>query len=198
MPGWVKRLEAAPLCASLDVVARRGVVKLGVTGHQKRDGIDWAWVRTQIDRVVTTLPRPLTGYSSLAVGADQVFAYSILEHGASLVAVIPLSDYEAYFSSDGLNSYRSLLRNSRSVQMPTFEQNDEEAFFKAGLYVADQSDLVIAVWDEQEAKGHGGTGDIVRYCEGEEIPVIVINPIGKSVSPVRYEAAIASGFPKKQ
>ncbi|NKL25412.1 hypothetical protein GFL92_01075 [Rhizobium leguminosarum bv. viciae] len=173
-------------------------MRVGITGHQKRDGIEWGWVRSQIDLVVTGLPRPLIGYTSLAVGADQVFASSLLEQGATLTAVIPIPNYEAFFNGEGLDLYRSLLNKADQVQLPGNGGDDQEAFFKAGLYVAKHSDLVIAVWDEQEAKGHGGTADVVRYCEDQRIPLIIINPIERSVSSAPYDAATANGLPKKQ
>lgn len=53
---------------------------------------------------------------------------------------------------------------------------------RAGIYVAEHSDLKIAVWDEAAAKGHGGTADIVRYCKDQAIPVTVINPILQTVA----------------
>lgn len=173
-------------------------MNLGITGHQHRDGIEWEWVRSQIDQVVAKLPRPVNGYTSLAVGADQVFAGSLLEHGAKLTAVIPIPHYEAFFEGEGLNRYRSFLVKANKVQLPGVEGNDEEAFFEAGLYVASHSDLVIAVWDEQPVKGHGGTADVVRFCEDQKIPLVIINPIKKSVSRLPQGAALASGFPKKQ
>lgn len=60
-------------------------LKVGVTGHQQREGIDWPWVRSRIDRFLAGKSMIL-GYSSLAAGTDQVFADAVLDAGGKLVA----------------------------------------------------------------------------------------------------------------
>jgi hypothetical protein len=44
----------------------------------------------------------------------------------------------------------------------------------------DLSDLLIAVWDGKEAKGKGGTADIVRYARERDTEVVVLWPPGGS------------------
>jgi DNA polymerase III delta prime subunit len=43
---------------------------------------------------------------------------------------------------------------------PTATRND--AYMQVGNFIAENSDLIIAVWDGQAAQGTGGTGDIVK------------------------------------
>ena len=38
-----------------------------------------------------------------------------------------------------------------------------------------QSDVLIAIWDGEDAKGKGGTGQIVKEALINEIPVVWIN-----------------------
>lgn len=157
-------------------------MKVGITGHQERDGIDWRWVRAQIDHIIAGIPRPIIGYSSLAAGTDQLFALSLLAQGAVVRAVIPLSGYESYFRPDSLEIYKRLLRQSERIDLPEGHHGPEEAFYRAGVYVAASSELMLAVWDEKPAKGFGGTADIVRFCRKQKIPVIVINPLCQTVT----------------
>ncbi|KQW47215.1 MULTISPECIES: hypothetical protein [unclassified Ensifer] len=164
-------------------------MRLGITGHQERDGIDWNWVRSEIDQIVTSVDEPLVGYSSLAAGSDQVFAGCLLDHGAQVRAVIPLVGYERFFKPAALANYQKILRHAERIDLVSSE-DPEECFMAAGIYVATHSDLMIAVWDEENAKGRGGTADIVRYCKDQDIPVIVLNPILRTVSP---EPIVAAG-----
>src|SRR4051812_46438431 len=84
-------------------------MRAGVTGHQKRDGIDWDWVAHEIDSVFEQRPQIEVALSSLAEGADQVFARCAVRHGATLEAVIPVENYERFFEPSALVSFRSLL-----------------------------------------------------------------------------------------
>ncbi|MCA1708813.1 MAG: hypothetical protein LC808_38260, partial [Actinobacteria bacterium] len=61
-----------------------------------------------------------------------------------------------------------------------YDSPSEDAFFAAGRRVVDLSDVVVAVWDGMEAKGKGGTGDVVTYARDNGIPVVVAWPKGMS------------------
>lgn len=155
-------------------------MRIGISGHQERDGIDWVWVREEIDATLHRISEPVHGYSSLAAGSDQVFAQALLDSGANVTAVIPTSDYESFFKPEALKIYRQLLAKCQKVELPGAE-TAEQSFLNAGIFVARHSDLLMAVWDEKPAKGTGGTADIVEYCSDHSIPVLIINPIEKIV-----------------
>jgi hypothetical protein len=155
-------------------------MKIGITGHQRRSGIDWAWVRDRIDSELQTISAPIEGLSSLAEGADQVFAEVILDRGGKLRAVIPTPDYERYFSENGIKGYNRLKLFAKAETL-TPEADHERSFYKAGRYIADHVDLLFAVWDGEPAKGLGGTADIVSYATLRGKPVIHINPIDRTV-----------------
>src|SRR4051812_20906762 len=135
-------------------------MRVGITGHQHRSGLDWAWTSTTLDRLLDEQPEPLVGFSSLAAGADQLFAHAVLARGGHHVAIIPLDNYERCFNQlADLAAYRQFLARSEVVRL-AHPGPDEEAFFTAGRHVAEQSDLLIAIWDGRPAKGRGGTADI--------------------------------------
>jgi len=46
-----------------------------------------------------------------------------------------------------------------------------EAYEQVGRYVVDHSDVVIAVWDGQQAQGRGGTADVVAYTRARRVPL---------------------------
>jgi hypothetical protein len=118
---------------------------------------------------------PLEAFSSLAEGADQMFAAIALECGADLTVVIPSGDYEqAFEDAAALARYEQLrLRATQEIRMD-FARSTDEAYYAAGTYIADSCDRLVAVWDGQPARGHGGTAEIVAYARALGKPVTVI------------------------
>lgn len=151
-------------------------MKIGITGHQEREGIDWSWVKDTISAELRSLSKVDQALSSLAAGSDQVFAGAAISLGIPVTAVIPLDGYEQFFKGSSLAVYRRLLSQCKIVHL-TGERDPEKAFLKAGQFIVDQCDLLMAVWDGGKADGKGGTGDIVEYAHEVGRTVIHINPI---------------------
>lgn len=160
-------------------------MRIGISGHQRlRQPSAWSWVRQKMLECLASQPRPIVGVTSLAIGADTLFAEIILELGGSLEVVLPFSDYEERFEEgqDRLR-YRELLGRAESVAVLEREGTDEEAYYAAGKRVADLSDLLILVWDGRPAAGLGGTGDIAAYARRKQKPLIHLNPETRTVEP---------------
>lgn len=150
-------------------------MRIGITGHQERDGIEWPWVQAAISRYLIGKVK-LIGYSSLAAGTDQLFAEQVLERNGKLIAVIPLHNYKMQFSGNDLVIYEKLLASSDIVELGS-NKHDSRAFLDAGMWVARESERLIAVWDGKTAAGVGGTADIVAYALSLGRPVHHIDPI---------------------
>ncbi|MDR1189708.1 MAG: hypothetical protein LBK95_20025 [Bifidobacteriaceae bacterium] len=151
---------------------------LGITGHQGIPPEALDYVTTGIRACIDAQSRPVTGYSSLAAGADQLFAREILVAGGSLVAIIPSRDYDTTFSEDGLKSYQHLINQCSGKVLLGFDAPTEEAFMAAGEEVIRRSDVVVAVWDGQPAAGLGGTADAVAFARSTAKEVVVVWPEG--------------------
>ena len=152
----------------------------GITGHQEREGIDWNWVRLAIRDELRRGASALRGLSSLARGADQVFAEEVLRLRGELTAIIPVDAYETYFEGDALANYRRLLTASTVERMPAAE-DDEAAFLAAGIRVADHCEVLLAVWDGEGAHGSGGTADIVAHARAIGRSVVHLQPITREI-----------------
>lgn len=151
-------------------------MKVGVSGHQDREGADWEWTGGVLKTMLADLPAPIEGWSSLAIGADQLFAETVLGLGGSLITVVPGPWYEqCYRSTAALERYRDLLSRGREIELDGLE--GEDAFLQAGLRIADEADILIAIWDGKPARGRGGTGDIVEYVLKLGKPVHRIDPV---------------------
>lgn len=155
-------------------------MRVGITGHQKREGIQWPWVREIICAELGRAGNVTRALSSLAAGSDQEFAAAAISLGIAVTAVIPLEGYERFFEGLDLARYQRLLKQCEIMQF-CWRGAPEHAFFEAGKFIVDQCDLLFAVWDGEKAEGLGGTGDIVNYARQKGRPFIQIDPISKTV-----------------
>ena len=163
-------------------------MRVGITGHQKlADPTDWLWVQAKLDEFLSQAPIPLVGFTSLAIGADQRFAESVLRYGGSFVAIIPFLDYSLKFAEGhDREYYEGLLGQSKEVEILKASASNREAYFKAGKQVANRSELLIAIWDGKPAAGLGGTADIVHYAQSCSKPIRHIDPVNRIVSEIGY------------
>lgn len=151
--------------------------RVGVTGHRLLQNPHA--VATKIHDVLVGIlqahPR-VTVYSALAVGADTLFAESALALDIPLVAVIPFAHYEEDFESPHtLATYRRLLGSTeRVVRLPHDERSDE-AYRAAGIWIVEQCDVVVAIWDGCRTADLGGTADVVAFAEKIGRPLVRID-----------------------
>lgn len=161
-------------------------MRVGITGHQRlADPSAWAWVRHELSTVLRRNIGSLVGVSSLAIGADQIFADLVLRLGGALEVVIPFPGYAQKFTeSRDAQEYERLLRSASGVETLQRNGSDEEAYMEAGLRVVNTSDLLVAVWDGQPPSGFGGTADVVGYAVRQKKSVVHLNPVTRTIEPV--------------
>lgn len=154
------------------------MTRLGVTGHQKLDNdTAWPWVATEMRTAIAQTPPPLVGVTSLAAGADQLFAQLVLELGGTVAVVVPFPDYRTRFAEEAdTQRYDLLLARAAAVEVLPSCPSDDEGYLAAGKRVVDQSDAMIAVWDPEHRPGVGGTADIVAYASKRRRPITVLDP----------------------
>jgi hypothetical protein len=138
------------------------------------------YANTEMQRLLRPVAGPeLVGYSSLAVGADQMFAEVVLAFQGQLRLVIPSRNYASTFANyNDLDRYERLLTRAATVETLDFAEPSEEAFFAAGREIVAKSDWLIAVWDGAPAQGLGGSADVVAYARAEGKDVTVVWPEG--------------------
>lgn len=158
------------------------MVAIGVTGHRFLDEVDK--IATGVDealrRIEEAFPgEPLTVISPLAEGADRLVAQRILtRRQARLVVPLPLpqSDYMADFGSpESKKLFLSLLdRADEVIELPPVPTRNQ-AYEAVGHYVLDHCEVLIAIWDRQEAQGQGGTAEIVAQARQSGRPLAWIH-----------------------
>jgi hypothetical protein len=149
------------------------MTRIGFTGHQRLPDAAIDYISANIRRILLSY-KDITGYSSLAAGADQLFATELLATGGRLHVVIPATGYAATLDHHAAASYERLLAAATDTTRLPFPAPNEAAYDAAGRWIAEHSDLLIAVWDGEPARGLGGTADAVAHARelGREVRII--------------------------
>jgi hypothetical protein len=156
--------------------------RAGITGHRHLgDEGTSNWVRKSLLAAIHSEAIQI-GVTSLAAGADQLFAECLLQESREFEAIIPCTGYEGTFDqAEHVCTYRELLRKAANVSTLPFPSPSEAAFLAAGIAVAERSQVLFAVWDGKPAAGLGGTADIVRYAKQRQQRVVQIDLLLKMV-----------------
>jgi hypothetical protein len=173
--------SAAILTRASPVYISRMATRLvvGTTGHRLLEAETARLVeRALYERLAGLAAHALIGVSSLAEGADQLFAEVILALGGSLEVVLPAERYRDELPAASQAAYDRLLAQASEVHCLTYDDLTDDSYMAAGRAMVHRSDLVLAVWDGRDARGLGGTGDVVAYARERGVPVEVVWPDG--------------------
>jgi hypothetical protein len=164
-------------------------VRIGVTGH--RDAVGSGELLERLDGQLSEIfalvagtertPVGFTILSALAEGADRLVveeARRLRAGEVELHAVLPLEEQEYlrdFAEPRSREQFAELLESAATRTRVTSGEDDRrDAYERAGRYVVDHSDVVIALWDGRPSAGRGGTAEIVDYAHTRGVPVVVV------------------------
>jgi hypothetical protein len=156
-------------------------LRIGVTGH--REVADSMGLRAAVRQVLDGLrryypDRPFCIYSALAEGADRLVVEEALAHEQSqFTAVLPLvpAEYARDFQTTASRqAFDRLLGRAVEIISLAGDGSRGNAYRRAGYYVVDHSDVLIACWNGEAARGPGGTADVVAYARQRGHPLVWI------------------------
>lgn len=166
-------------------------IGIGVTGHRlaRLADVNLAELEARIGGVLSALSAasPDSRFrliGSLAEGADMAAADAALNQNWQLDTVLPFAraDYADDFNRAAATGLRARLDRSTNVlELPgqRHEPGGEAAAYeRAGRVVLTQSDILLAIWDGEPARGRGGAAQIVAEAVTHSIPVLILHPDG--------------------
>lgn len=160
-------------------------ITVGVTGHRKlkNPSAILPVLKAQMTAIQNSFPdSPIYAVSALAEGADCLFAQLAVDMGWELHVALPMAK-EYYvtdndFSEAGKRTFEILykLAENRQVVMSDVIPGSADLikqdglyrnlqYAKVGIYIAQRSHILIALWDGQDVRGIGGTAQIVSFRE---------------------------------
>ncbi len=155
---------------------------LGISGHQDISDEDKPRLKQMIkdiieEKKIQCPDTPIIILTPLAEGADRLGAYAAMECGISFIAPLPMpvEEYRKDFvSRESLNEFNDLLEKTdlwfelplaQGTGLKEIRQNKEkrdDQYYQNGLFIARQSQMLIALWDGIDNEKRGGTAQIVK------------------------------------
>lgn len=154
------------------------MITIGVTGHRFLAEVEK--LTKAVDSALAKIERvfgdpKMRVISSLAEGADRLMVVQALARGkAALIVPLPLpeDEYLTDFSSEtSKEEFHQLLAQAEEVLTLPPAPTREEAYASAGHYLLDHCQVLIAIWDGQDAQRVGGTGEIAAAARRRKLPL---------------------------
>lgn len=165
---------------------------VGFTGHRQIE--NEAKIAEVLRELIVSLQREigadLVGRSSIASGADTLFAEACLSSNLKWIAQLPFpgAEFKKDFSESDWKRARALLDRAERVEISSEIAERPRGYLDCGLSTVDGADLMIALWDGKASRGQGGTAEIVDHTRRLQKPLILISPDGMEVRRERFPA----------
>ena len=168
-------------------------VVVGVTGHRNIDGTDKEQLKNEVKAALCEVQTACAGengsgnapvimLNALAQGADMLCAEVALEMGIDIYAVLPC-EAEIYLASFTDQAEKAKLGGflnaaKRVIVSPDAEKNHKESddpsgmserdyeYRQAGIYIAEHSHVLLALWDGHPPKQAFGCGtfEVIKFA----------------------------------
>jgi hypothetical protein len=155
------------------------VIRVGIAGHSDLTEASGPGVRAGLNRVLGGYgwAGGLVGVSCLAPGADQLFAWVVLDLGGRLEVILPAPDYRAaQIDPRDAPRFDRLLAAASSVRVMGFQRSCRPAYMAASAAMLACVEWLVAVWDGQPAIRLGSTGDVVSAARELGLPTTIVWP----------------------
>lgn len=154
--------------------------RIGITGHRGLPPATAHLVKNALRDALAEHGASITGVTSLADGADQLFARAVVDQGGLIEVIVPATRYRAGLPADTHAEYDDLLSHASTVHRLDFAESTSEAHMAASELMISMVSELLAVWDQQPARAYGGTADVVAHARDQGRPVRIIWPRGAS------------------
>lgn len=166
------------------ISADKTAIIVGVTGHRNISSADEdlvalinqafvVWFRSRYAN------RRMLLLTALAEGADRLVARIARDaFNADIVAVLPLPEVHYirdFAAATSRRQFKALLTSAAQVYRapllaPTGPDPNSAQYAWAGGFIARRCDVLIAIWDGEPARGHGGTAEVVQWFLTQTTP----------------------------
>jgi hypothetical protein len=152
---------------------------VGFSGHRQLDNA--GALAPAVTRALELLRQETKGewvaLSSVATGGDQLFIGQARSLGLSWYAILPLprAEFAKDFSEAEWRGVEATLGQAENVRVITENGSREDAYLDCGMETVNGSDVLLAVWDGDPARGKGGTADVIEYAKSIGKPILIVD-----------------------
>ncbi len=158
---------------------------VGFTGHRHlADPAGTARaIRGALDSLRAEVPGEWIALTSIARGSDQLFVQQARAIGLSWHAILPLppAEFATDFTPAEWSAAEETLATADHVKVINEYGDRKDAYLDCGIETVNGSEVLIAVWDGDSARGKGGTADVVEYAKSTGKPVMIIDAVTHEV-----------------
>jgi hypothetical protein len=151
---------------------------IGMTGHRGLPPHTVQLIDTALHDALAEYGDSVTGVTSLADGADQLFARAVLDRGGQIEVIVPAARYRDSLPRESHPEYDDLIDHAVKVHRLDFTESTAESHMAASELMISMVSELLAVWDGQAARGYGGTADVVAHARDHGRKVRLIWPAG--------------------
>lgn len=152
---------------------------VGFVGHRKLTHPDLiaAGIEAALDRIAASSAAPLAAVSSVASGADTLFVEAALARGLpwTLLLPFPVAEFRVDFTPEEWARAERLLTRAVRTHVEPRAENRDDLFLECAIRTIEESDVIVAVWDGEPARGKGGTGDGVAHARALQKPLLWVH-----------------------
>lgn len=157
---------------------------VGFAGHRKveNSGLVASQIKAALDLVGRQANVPLAAISSIAMGADTLFAETVLDQEIPWTLFLPFPEklffqFPNFPDATGRRSRRAMQRAQRIVvtgNPPGNTASRHEAYLECNRCLVEECDVLIAVWDGLPGQP-GGTGSAINHARALGRPVVLVD-----------------------
>lgn len=151
---------------------------LGIAGHRGLPPPTARLIDHALREALAEYGPSVTGVTALADGADQLFARAVVDQGGLIEVIVPAAQYRNDLPVETHMEYDDLLGQAIKVHRLDFTESTSESHMAASELMISMISELFAVWDQQPARGYGGTADVVAHARHRGRPVRIIWPDG--------------------
>ena len=163
---------------------------VGFTGHRGLENEEKIArvLRDVIASLQQDVGRELLGRSSIASGADTLFAEAWLAANLKWIALLPFpeAEFKKDFREADWKRARALLDRAERIETSSETAERPRGYLDCGLATVDGADLMVAVWDGKAPRGEGGTAQVVEHARAVQKPLILISADGVKINRERF------------
>jgi hypothetical protein len=171
-------------------LSHSGPFVVGFTGHRRVE--NEKKVAQVLDETIASLRRELgldmIGRSSIASGADTLFAEACRAAKIPWIALLPFpeAEFKKDFTDGDWKRAKAALEQAERVEISSETAERPAGYLDCGLATVDGADLMVALWDGKASRGAGGTAQIVDHARRVGKPLLIISSPGLEVTRERF------------
>jgi len=159
---------------------------VGITGHRDLKSECLSHYEEQVNKLLIRLKKQhqnIVIYSPLADGSDRILVREGLKLKIPFIVILPMQKdiYKLDFHETSFQEFEILIKQAQKVitmglikgntlqEIATYSKERDMQYEACGEYIADNCDLLVALWDGKFIKLVGGTGEIVKYYLDKDI-----------------------------